>query len=159
MTSKAPDGIKVNMQETYITREEVEKIVAEKVKEALEEFVRKGEGRIKELSLIERIVKVEEELKALREIEQARFEASEKRFEALQKEIEARFEASEKRFEALQREIQARFEAFEKRFEALQREMDACFSSLERRLNFTQWIIVVGFTLLGTLITVANFLR
>ena len=123
MTSKVPHGIRVSMQEAYITREEVERIVAEKVKEALEEFVRKGEEKIKELSLIERIVKVEEELKALREIEQARFEAA------------------------------------ERRFEALQREMDTRFSSLERRLNFTQWIIVIGFTLLGTLITVANFLK
>ena len=64
------------MQETYITREEVERIVAEKVKEAMEEFVRKGEEKM-----------------------------------------------------------------------------------LERRLNFTQWIMIVGFTLLGTLTTVANFLR
>ncbi len=154
------------MQETYITREEVEKIVAEKVKEALEEFVRKGEEKIKELSLIERIIRVEEELKALREIEQARFEASEKRFEALQREIKAgfeafekRFEASEKRFEALQREMNTRFEALQREMDARFNATDKRFEALEKRLSFTQWIMIIGFTLIGTLITIANFLK
>jgi len=62
------------------------------------------------------------------------------------------------RFEALQREINARFEAMEKRFEALQREMDKRFKAMEKRFNFTQWMIGIGFGLLGLLITVANFL-
>ena len=46
----------------------------------------------------------------------------------------------------------------EKRFEAMQRSMDVRFEALEKRLNFTQWMIGIGFGLLGLLITVANFL-
>ena len=54
--------------------------------------------KAKELSLIERVIRVEEELKALKEIEKARFESMETRFEA----IDTRFEAMEKRFTTLQ---------------------------------------------------------
>ncbi len=146
--------------------------------EMLTEFVRGNEERVKELALIERIVRVEEELKALRKIEAARFEAMEKRFEALQREMDKRFEAlqremdkrfeamdkrfeamdkrfeaMDKRFEAILREMNTRFEAMERRFEALQREMDKRFESLERRLTFTQWMIGVGFALLGLILS------
>jgi len=112
------------------------------VAEAVEQYVRANEARAKELSVIERVVRVEEELKALREIESARFEAIEKRFEALRREMQARFEAMDKRFEALQREMQARFEAMDKRFEAL-----------ERRLSFLQWFIGIGFVVITVVIT------
>ncbi len=130
------------------------------------EFVREGEGKIKELSLPERVIRVEEELKSLKEIELARFEAFEKHFEALQNQIQVLSQASEKRFEALQNQMQTMFQAFEKRFEAtesrleaLQREMDVRFNALNKRLNFTQWLVVIGFTLIGTLITLVNILK
>ena len=156
-------------------RELLQNLVAETVAR----FVQVNEQRARELALMERVVRVEEELKALREIELARFEAMEKRFEALQREMNARFEAMEKRFEALQREMNARFEAMdkrfeamdkrfeamEKRFEALQREMNARFEAMdkrfeavERRLTFTQWMMGVGFTFIAFLITLAQFL-
>ena len=106
---------------------------------AIEELIRKNEMKMKELSLIERIIRVEEELKALREIESARFEAIEKRFEVI-----------DKRMEALQREIAARAEATDKRFEALQREMDKRFSVL-------QWSIGIGFSVLTVLLTLFRF--
>ena len=57
----------------------------------------------------------------------------------------------EKRFEAMQRSMDVRSEA-------MQRSMDVRFEALEKRLNFTQWMIGIGFGLLGLLITVANFL-
>jgi len=83
------------MQEA-ISREEIEQIVRsivqKSVETAVEEFVRRNDQRAKELSLMERIVRVEEELKALREIEAHRFEVSEKIFEALLGEMNARFE-------------------------------------------------------------------
>ena len=107
----------------------LEKMVADTVAR----FVQVNELRAKELSLIERVVRVEEELKSLRKIEAARFEAMEKRFEALQREMNARFEA-------------------------LQREMNARFVSVERRLTFTQWMMGIGFTFLALLITLSNFL-
>jgi len=133
------------------------------IAELLTEFVRGNEERAKELALIERIIRVEEELKALRQIEAARFEAMEKRFEALQREMDKRFEAMEKRFEAMDKRFEAidkRFEAMDKRFEAILREMNARFEamdkrfeSLERRLTFTQWMIGVGFALLGLILS------
>jgi len=125
------------MQEA-ISRSEIEQlvrsIVQQSIQSAIEEFVRKNDQRAKELSLIERVIRVEEELKALREIEAARFEAIEKRFEALQREMD-------------------------KRFEALQREMNARFESLEKRLSFTQWLIGIGFTAVMAMMGILRYLK
>jgi CRISPR/Cas system CMR subunit Cmr6 (Cas7 group RAMP superfamily) len=89
-----------------VLSEELSKKIQEYVNLAVVEFVRKNELKAKELSLIERILRVEEELKALREIEQTRYETLYKemntRFEALQKEMNVRFEALERRFNFLQ---------------------------------------------------------
>ena len=107
-----------------ITTAQIEKLVIKVVEnrfqEAIEEYVQKNELRVKELSLIERTIRVEEELRSLREMSQIKFEATEKRFEALLREMKAGFEAMDKRFEALQREMNARFEAVDKRFSAVQ---------------------------------------
>ena len=51
---------------------------------------------------MERVVRVEEELKALREVQMAHFQVTDNRFEALQRKITARFEAIDKRFTTLQ---------------------------------------------------------
>jgi vacuolar-type H+-ATPase subunit E/Vma4 len=119
-------------------REEIEALVKEVVEKqvsaAVLEFVRKNEDRAKELALIERVVRVEEELRALREIESARFEAIQERFDALQKVMDERFQAMGERLEALQREM-------DKRFEALQSEMSARFLAVEKRLTQVQWFI------------------
>jgi len=131
----------------------VKAILQDHLKTAIEEFVRQNEQKAQELSLIERIIRVEEELKALKEIELARFEAIEKRFEAVDK----RFEAIDKRYEALQREMNARFEALQRemnaRFESLIREMNARFEAIEKRLNFMQWFMGIGFTILSLLMS------
>ena len=125
------------MQEA-ISRSEIEQlvrsIVQQSIQSAIEEFVRKNDQRAKELSLIERVIRVEEELKALREIEAARFEAMEKRFEALQREMD-------------------------KRFESLQKEMNARFESLGKRLGFTQWLIGIGFTAVMAMIGILRYLK
>ncbi len=47
-------------------------------------YIRVNEARMKELSLIERVVEVEEELKALREFVERRFEVLERRFQFFQ---------------------------------------------------------------------------
>ena len=114
-----------------ILAREVDGLVAEKIAT----FVKENELRARELSLMERIVRVEEELKSLREIEAARFDAVEKRFEALQREITARFEAVDKRFEA----VDKRFEAMDKRFQTL------------------QWTMGIGFSLLAVLMGALKF--
>lgn len=144
-----------------MTKAEVEKIIAgmleSRLQQAIEEFLGRNELRAKELSLIERVVRVEEELKSLGQMFEVKFDASEKRFEALQREMNARFVAIDKRFEALQREMNARFEAMnerfvamDKRFESLQSEMttrfeavDKRFEAMDKRFSTIQWMIGV----------------
>ena len=164
-----------------LAREEIEAIVKEMVEKqvsaAILEYVRRNEDRARELSLVERVIRVEEELKALREIEAARFDAAEKRFEAMEKRFEAmdkrfeamekrfeamdkRFEAMEKRFEAMDKRFEAmdkRFEAIDARFEALQREMEVRFTALDKRLLQVQWLIGLGLGLITLLIGLLRF--
>ena len=132
-----------------LSREEMEKIVRAMVEEtvrevvvsAVEDFVRKNEERAREFSVIERVVRVEEELRALREIESARFEALQREQMALREEINARFEA-------LQREMDTRFEMVDRRFD-----------SMEKRLNFIQWFIGIGFSAVVALVSLLRFIH
>ena len=134
-----------------LTAEDLKPIIEPLVRELIGKFVQENELRARELSLMERVVRVEEELRNLNKMLMVIEEANQKRFEAMEKRLETMEKANQQRFEALQREM-------DKRFEALQREMDKRFEALEKRLNFTQWMIGIGFGLLGLLITVANFL-
>ncbi len=136
----------------------VAKAVESRLQKALEEYVERNELRFKELSLIERTVRVEEELRSLREMSEVRFEAIDKRFEALQREMNSRFEAVDKRFEAVDKRFEAvdkRFEAMDKRFESLQREMNARFVAMDKRFSAIQWMIgiLVGIPALAITIT------
>ncbi len=76
-----------------VDRSKPEHLFREKAKEVISEtlaafvFVRENERCAREFSLMERVVRVEEELRALKEIQIAQFQGSEKRFEALQREI------------------------------------------------------------------------
>ncbi len=80
----------------------------------------------------ERIVRVEEELKHQRDI-----------LIDLKKDMDRRFEEN-------QRYMDKRFEQMDKRFE----QMDKRFEQMEKRFVFMQWLIMVGFVTLGTLISV-----
>jgi len=148
------------MNEAALSREEIEQLVANivhsKIYAAIEEFIKRNDQRAKELSLIERIVRVEEELRALREIEIARFEAAEKRFESLQREMNAKFESLQRemnaRFEALQKEMNTRFEALQKEMNARFEAVDKRFEAMEKRLTFIQWFIGIGFSLLTLIV-------
>jgi len=64
------------------------------------------------------------ELKAMREVSDKRFEASERRFEAIENELKAMREVSDKRFEAIENELKAMREASERRFEAIDRRFE-----------------------------------
>ena len=77
--------------------------------------------------LLERVVRVEEELRASRDLMQQGFALMEKRFEAVDK----RFEAVDQRFEDLRGDMIARFEAVDKRFEAV----DKRFEAVDRRFE------------------------
>lgn len=85
--------------ENTVTKAEIEQyvlqVIENRLQHAIEEFVEKNEIRLKELSLIERVVRVEEELKSLKEI-------SERNYESLLREMNARFEAMDKRFTMVQ---------------------------------------------------------
>ncbi|WP_353683988.1 hypothetical protein V4D30_08920 [Thermodesulfovibrio sp. 3907-1M] len=141
-----------------ISREELETLV----KEIIEGLVRQNEQRARELSIIERIIRVEEELKALREIENARFDAMQERFEVIQQQMKAYHEAVDKRFEAIQQQMKAYHEAVDKRFEAVEKRFEAVdkrFEALERRVQFLQWFMGVGFTFISILIAIFGLIR
>ncbi|OPL12620.1 MAG: hypothetical protein AVO38_14860 [delta proteobacterium ML8_D] len=152
---------------SIIDSEKFKALLDEVVSQRLTQFVRQHEEKAKEVSLIERMVRVEEAIQAQQKVLEslqremsARFEATDKsfqamdkRFEALQREMSARFEATDKSFQAMDK----RFEAMDKRFEALQREMSARFEAMDKRFSLVQWVVVGGFTFLSILITLVNF--
>ena len=114
--------------------------------------------------LLERMVRVEEELRAQRTLMDERFGFMADRFEAVDKRFEAvdrRFEAVDKRFEAVDR----RFEAIDKRFEDLIGQMNARFETVDRRFEESRahadsrfktlaWMIGVGFAVVTLSTTV-----
>lgn len=86
--------------------------------------------------LLERMVRVEEELKGMG----TRFE---REFAAQRELMAARFEAVDKRFEG----VDKRFETMDKRFEDMQ-----------RRLAGMQWIVGTGFAFIMILVSLIQFL-
>ena len=101
-----------------------------------------------------------------------RFAAADARFEAILREMDKRFDAVEKRFEAVDRRFEEqreqtnkRFEAVDKRFEEQREQTNKRFESVDKRFddvqaNFarTQWLIGVGFVVLGTMVSIFHFL-
>jgi hypothetical protein len=73
--------------------------IAEYVKSQLPDWVYRSEPPNKDIH--DRILVVEQELKAQRELMGQGFEAMDKRFESLQHNMDKRFEAVDKRFEAV----------------------------------------------------------
>ena len=96
-----------------------------------------------EIELIERIVRVEEELKSQRELMLMGFEQTNKRFEEMQKNMDKRFEQVDKRFE----QVDKRFEQVDKRFEDVNSKFKMMFA-----------FMTLGFTILATMMTVFKFL-
>ena len=142
------------MMET--TKEIDKELIRKLIKEELEAFTVRKDKELREFSILERIIRVEEELKAQRELFLERFIAIDKRFEAVDK----RFEAVDKRFEALDK----RFEAINKRFEDLIGYMNKRFEAVDKRFDdmnkrFIQLTWFIGFTtvLITTLITIFRF--
>jgi hypothetical protein len=156
--------------EQQITPEYIKQLVYTFLPEVLAQYKEERDKDIYLNPLLERLIRLEDELKALRIEMNIRFETVIKemniRFEAIIKEMNLRFEAqkqeSDARFEAINTRFEAintRFEAINTRFEALIKEMNTRFEALDKRLNFLQWLIGIGITLLGGLITLLNFFR
>ena len=76
-----------------------------------------------------------------------RFEAVDKRFEDMHKSMDKRFEAVDKRFEDMQKNM-------DKRFEELTHNMNNRFEDMDKRFNSMQMLMVLGFTVLATMMTV-----
>lgn len=96
--------------------------------------------------LMERMVRVEEELKAQRELLLAHMEASDRRFE----DIDRRFEDTNRRFD----DVNKRFDDVNKRFE----DMNRRFDDNSKRHTATQWFVGAGFLVVTTLISLYQFL-
>ena len=119
-------------------------------------------------ALLERMVRVEEELKAQRELMderfgfmEQRFEASDRRFDDLIAHLDKRFDAVDRRFDA----VDKRFDAVDRRFEDLMADsgrrcgrVDTRFEDLirhtDKRFNTLTWMIGVGFMVISSLTTV-----
>jgi hypothetical protein len=138
--------------EQQITPEYIKQLVYSILPEVLAQYKEEKGKDISLNPLLERLIRLEEELKALRIEMNIRFEAIIQemniRFEAQKKESDARFEAINSRFEAVLGEQRA-----------LRQEMNTRFEALEKRLNFLQWLIAIGFSFLIGLMTFFNFFR
>ncbi len=147
--------------------------IAEYVKSQLPDWVYRSEPPNKEVH--DRILVVEQELKAQRELMsqgfaamEKRFEAVDRRFESLQHNMDKRFEAVDDRFESLQHDMDKRFEASDKRFESLQHNMDKRFESLQhnmdkrfeavdKRFSMLQWMWGGGVLIITLLMSLYQF--
>ena len=109
--------------------------------------------RERELDLVERIVRVEEEVKSLREVMETRFAAVYERFDAVDQRFESMQEHMETRFEA----ANERFKSIDQRFESMQQYMDKRFETVDKRFSQLQWMMGIGFTLMAALMGVLNF--
>jgi hypothetical protein len=114
--------------------------------------------------LLERMVRVEEELQSQRELMSERFGTMDQRFVDLQTQMDKRFDAVDRRFEAmdkrfvdLQTQMDRRFEAADRRFEAVGerfQSVDKRFDDVHESIRRTQWLIGLGFVMLTVAVTV-----
>ena len=99
--------------------------------------------------LLERMVRVEEELKAQRTLMDERFGFMARRFEDMFEYMNTRFDAVDKRFEAVDR----RFEVVDKRFESVDKRFEESNENINVRFKTLTWMIGVGFVVLTSLTT------
>ena len=100
-----------------------------------------------DVQLLERMVRVEEELQSQRELMDHRFGAMDQRFEDL-------MGHTDNRFVELLLHTDTRFKAAESRFG----DMNARFGDVQASIRSTQWLIGIGFVLLTAAVTVFGFL-
>lgn len=103
--------------------------------------------------LLERSVRVEEELKHQRLLMRESFEQFEKRFELIEKrfeQVDKRFEQVDKRFEQVDKrfeQVDKRFEQVDKRFEQVDKRLDLQQQEIRliaRKQDHILWSIVAG---------------
>ena len=134
--------------------------------------------------LRERAVRVEEELKAQRELMKVGFDHVDKRFEEMRADTKARFEQVDKRFEQVDKrfeqmrsdmntrfeQVDKRFEQVDKRFEDMRSDMNTRFAEMRTDMNarFEQmhahsnrWMFFMSAVLgvIGLVLTYGTFFR
>ena len=107
--------------------------------------------------LLERMIRVEEELKAQRELMKRGFDQVDKRFEQVDKrfeqvdkrfeEVNSRFEQVDKRFEEMRADMNSRFEQVDKRFEETRADINTRFDQARSHMN--QWMTFMSIVLLA----------
>ena len=121
--------------------------------------------------LLERSVRIEEELKQQREIMDRRFAESDRRFAELSKQMNRGFDDVNRRFDDVNRrfdDVNLRFEDMNKRFDEssrqtserfaeASRQTSERFAELHKRFNGLQWMIMSGFAFTATLIAITKF--
>jgi hypothetical protein len=95
--------------------------------------------------LLERVFRVEEELKAGRDVMIARFEASDRRFESIDLRIGDLIKTMDDRFNTLTRTMDDRFhsaaKASDDRFEALDKRFEDLKGGFNKRFSLLTWMI------------------
>ena len=122
----------------------VAEIVEEIFEKKFEDYATRylaGRERVVLTGNTERLIRLEEELKAQRGL------------------MGAHFEAVNKRFEDLIHNMNQRFEAVDKRFEDLIHYMEKRFEDMNRRFTMLTWLISSLFGALAVLITVFKFVQ
>ncbi len=124
----------------YLANPEFRAMVRNELSDLLADFIATQEKRASDVSLIERIVRVEEAQRSHEQLTRALLEQMNLRFEEMQRNMDKRFEAVDKRFET----VDKRFESMDKRFEDLNRRLDRfMFWSLGLTVTATFLIITV----------------
>ena len=107
------------------------------LRDLVTETTRKQSER--DTALLERMVRIEEELKAQRELMAEKFEASDRRFESMQVTMDRRFEtmqaAMDQRFDAMDKRFDSTLAAMDKRFDSTQSAMDKRFDSTQAAMD------------------------
>ncbi len=143
-----------------LTQKQLEKIGAY-IRERLPQWMQESDAARPRSAadpvLLERIVRVEEELRHQRDLLVRGFAAMEKRFEQVDKrfeQVDKRFEQVDKRFE----QVDKRFEQVDKRFEQVERrfeQFEQRFAAITVRIDrFMIWSFGLSVTLVGTVIAV-----
>lgn len=147
----------------FLANPEFRAMVRNELSDILADFIATQEKLAGDVSLIERIIRVEEAqrsheqlTRALLEQMNVRFESVDKRFEEMQRNMDKRFESMDMRFGEMLQSMDRRFEAVDKRFESMDKRfesMDKRFDDLARRMDrFMFWSL--GLTVSATFLII-----
>jgi len=113
-----------------------------------------------DIQLIERMTRIEEELRSQREVilkqnetMQFGFAQMDKRFESMQKQMDERFAAVDKRFEMVQKSMDTRFEMMQKNMDNRFEQVEKRFDDVNKKFTMMMWMTSAGFTIIATVIT------